>query len=66
MATQMNEPVFQSDLASVRLEMQAMEERLIARIAAEISRAKFEMLTWGIAILFVNDGILLAAMKLFI
>ena len=64
MATQMN------DAVAHKSDLDALEERIITRvkaeIAAEISRAKFEMLTWGIGILLLNDGLILAGIKLFI
>jgi len=60
MATQMNDPV------AHKSDLDALEERVKAHIAAEISRAKFEMLTWGIGILLVNDALILAGIKLFI
>lgn len=60
MATQMNDPV------AHKSDLDAMEERLQAHIAAEISRAKFEMLMWGVGILLVNDALILAAIKLFV
>lgn len=60
MATQMNDPV------AHKSDLDALEERLKAHIGAEISRAKFEMLTCGVGILLVNDALILTAIKLFV
>ena len=58
MATHMN------DFAAHKSGLDALEARLKAHMAAETSRAKFEMLTWGLGVLLVNDGVLLTAIRL--